>query len=238
MMEIISQHWLSIVVGVFLLSMTLYGHYRGFVHIALTLSALVISLAAVRFTMPYATAFLKENTGITQTIEGMLMNAAGADEAEEAQEEEEDEWIEQLKLPSQLKDLLQENNNQEIYELLGVDSFFDFIGAYLADMVLKAVAAVILFILIYFLLRCLIHWLDLLTMLPVLSGINQIAGAILGAVQGLLWLWMACLVIGLFSQTDWATVVMGQIEGSAWLSFLYKNNLINWVFLGILRAIG
>ena len=38
-MDFLTEHWLSVGVGVFWLSMVLYGHYRGLVRIAVTMSA-------------------------------------------------------------------------------------------------------------------------------------------------------------------------------------------------------
>ena len=43
-MDFLTEHWLSVGVGVFWLSMVLYGHYRGLVRIAVTMSALILSL--------------------------------------------------------------------------------------------------------------------------------------------------------------------------------------------------
>ena len=47
-MDFWAEHWLSVGVGVFWLSMILYGHYRGLVRIAVTMSALILSLVVTR----------------------------------------------------------------------------------------------------------------------------------------------------------------------------------------------
>ena len=44
-MEIFMEHWLSFIAGGFLLAMILYGHYRGFLRIAVTVASLVLSIA-------------------------------------------------------------------------------------------------------------------------------------------------------------------------------------------------
>lgn len=237
-MEFLMQHWLSVAAGIFLLAMVLYGHYRGFLRIALTMSALIISIFVVRVTIPYATNYLKANTSITQALGETLRSAVGADEDEEDVESSGRQrmMIENLKLPPQVKEVLLENNNSEMYSLLGVESFLEYIGTCLADMLLKAIGSVILFVIVYFLLRQLIRWLDLVTCLPIICGINQIAGAIIGAVQGLLWLWAAGLLVSFCEGMAWTAPVLAQISGSAWLSFLYHNNLINWIFIGLLYS--
>ena len=239
LIEQLTEHWLSIGVGIFLLGMVLYGHYRGFVKQAVTMGALVISITVVHVAMPYVSTALKENTGIHQAIGQSLLHLAGGDEEEASLAELPDEQrtaIEGLKLPEQMKELLLENNNHEIYSLLGVDAFLDYLGAYLANMVINLVGAVLLFLLVFLLVRFLAVWLDLVAKLPILSGMNQLAGEALGGIEGLLLIWVAGLIVGACGQMDWARAVLGQIEGSVWLSFLYRNNLFHWLFISILNS--
>ena len=52
-MDFLTEHWLSVGVGVFWLSMVLYGHYRGLVRIAVTMSALILSpVSYTHLTLP------------------------------------------------------------------------------------------------------------------------------------------------------------------------------------------
>ena len=233
------EHWLAIGVGVFLLSMVLYGHYRGFLRLAVTMTALILSLIVVRVAMPYVTGALKENTGIHRAIgQGLLHMAGVEDESGEPQlPAQQREAIERLKLPEQMKEVLLENNNNEIYHILGVDAFLDYLGAYLANMVLNLIGSILLFLIVFLAIRLLVKWLDLVAKLPILSGINQIAGAVLGGLQGLLVLWVAGLIVKACSSMPWSQAVLAQIEGSLWLGFLYHNNIFNWLFVSILNSL-
>jgi len=239
-MEWIMEHWLSVGAGIFLLSMILYGHYRGFLRIAVTMSALVISIVVVQLAAPKMTSFLKQNAAVRNVTRQLLLKSSGL-QTEEYQAGEaslpshERLMIEQLQLPRQMKEALLENNNHEIYQMLGVDSFIEYVGQYLADMVLNLIGSLILFLLVYCALRILMHWLDLIARLPILSGMNQIAGAILGGFRGLLWIWIGFLITDLFAAAPWAAIVMEQIERSMWLTFLYQNNFFNWMLAGVLR---
>ena len=87
--------------------------------------------------------------------------------------------IENLNLPQNVKAAMIENNNHEVYELLGVNAFADYIGNYLADMILNSVGFVLLFAIVYLLIRLVVRWLDLIARLPILSGMNKIAGCLL-----------------------------------------------------------
>lgn len=239
-MEFLTKHWLSVGTAVFLLAMVLYGHYRGFLRIAVSMVALITTLVIVRMGTPYMTNFLLQNTGIHAAVERGLLGIAGAlDVAAEDVEMPAGQrlLIEKLNLPDQMKEALIENNNHEVYRLLGVDAFMDYIGAYLTNMVLNVVCSVVLFLLVYIGIRLVMRWLDLLAKLPILSGMNQIAGAVLGGVQGLLVIWILCLVVTLCSATAWGRAVLDQIEATPWLMFLYKNNIFNWLVAGILNSL-
>ena len=104
-MDFLTEHWLSVGVGVFWLSMVLYGHYRGLVRIAVTMSALILSLVVTRVAMPCVTAVLNDNTAIHQAIGQGLLHMAGVKEENEAADETEIQpayqrnIIEGLKLP-------------------------------------------------------------------------------------------------------------------------------------------
>ena len=229
------EHWLPIAVGVFLVSMMLYGHYRGFLRQCVSIGALVI-----RFATPYVTSFLKENTQVRQAVAEMMVKASGL---EEYQAEQQDTpafqriAIENLKLPQSMKDALIENNNSEVYNLLGVDHFIEYVSAYLAGILINASVSVLMFLLTFLLIQLLVRWLDLLARLPIISGLNKIAGALLGLAHGLLLLWVACLLLDLFSATPLGSVLMEQVEESSWLTFLYQYNLLGFLLRGILNSI-
>lgn len=251
-MDILMEHWLSIGTGIFLLSMVLYGHYKGFLRLAVTFSALILSVLMVHFAMPKVTGYLQENTEIHKIVGKGLLKIAGVETEERYLEDNgydlvqiipenqypahQREIIENLNIPEQMKEVLLENNNREIYQLLKVEEFLDYVGTYLARMVLNLVGSVILFLLVYIGLRFIIRWLDLLARLPILRGINQIAGAVLGGVQGLLVIWLFFLTVQICAELPWTRQIQSQIQESIWLSFLYKNNLFNWIFVKILSG--
>ena len=144
--------------------------------------------------------------------------------------------IEELKLPEQMKRILIENNNREVYQMLGVEQFGDYVGGYLADTVVKAAASILLFAVVFILLHIAAAWLDLIARLPIIKGLNQIAGAVLGGVEGLMFLWIVCLVLTALSGTDFGAAAMGQVAASPWLSWLYDHNVISYFILGLVKG--
>lgn len=267
----ISRHWLEITVAVYLLGMILYGHYKGFIRLVVSALALIITLFAVRVTMPYATDWLKKETSFYQMIQSSMekavgledilneegpgdgnpgenSNEAGAygpgqsggpDSAKEAGKTPswERKIIEDLKLPVQLKQALVENNNGEVYRALGVELFRDYIGSYLTNLIVQIVVFLVLFLVIFVLLHILVAWLDLMARLPILSGMNKIAGAILGGVEALFFIWIACLIFTALSGTGIGILIMEQIDASVWLSYLYHNNLLAQIALSVIQLV-
>ena len=232
------DNWLSVLVACYLIGMMLYGHYRGFLRLAVSMAALLIALIGVRVMMPQVTAFLKENTGIHQWMEDTMLQAVGLDEwgmdGQAVLPAEQRTLIEGISLPQSIKDALIENNNEEIYQLLGIDKFIDYIGSFLADRIINTLAFIILFIAVYVIIRVLAHLLDIVARLPVLSGMNQIAGAVLGLAMALFYFWIFCLVLNLFVSTDWGQYLIDSIESTPWLSFLYRNNILSGILLSVI----
>lgn len=236
------KNWLEIAVGVYLLGMVLYGHYRGAVRLAVSMVSLVVSLLAVRLAMPYVTDFIRDNTPVHGWIEEKVSEAVGIDQVEEETSGSQmpEDWlrfIEELKLPDEWKETLIENGRAGAYQMPGVDALVGYIGSYLADSIIHLAGFVILFIVVYVGLKLLAGALNVVARLPVLSGMNQLAGALLGGLQGLIFLWLAFLLITACSTFSWAASLLEQIEASSWLSFLYRYNLISRLALGIIRGI-
>ena len=98
-------------------------------------------------------------------------------------------------------------------------------------------STILLFLVISIVIHILIRWLDLISRLPIISGLNHIAGAILGLAQGLLLLWIAGFILSLFSATPLGQQLEVQVYASPWLTFLYDYNLINLILGGIAKGI-
>ena len=174
MTKLYMENWLSVLAGVYLLGMVLYGHHRGFIRLVVSMLAVVLSLTVVRAALPSVTGFLKENTGLQQTISENMKKSIGL-------EPEEKPDGEALEAPSVQRTVI-------------------------------------------------------IARLPILSGINKIAGAVLGGVEGLVFLWIAGLLVTAFSGTQWGLILTRQIEASKWLSYLYSHNFLNLMVLGVLRG--
>lgn len=235
--EFLREHWLSVLVASYLIGMALYGHYRGFLHLAVSMAALAASLLIVHFAMPHVTAFIKENTGIYEWVQESMGKAAGLEGLPDLPQmlpAQQRAMIEGAGLPETIKQALIENNNEEIYKMLGVRAFADYISAYLAEYAIRTGIFIVLFFAVYIMLRLLARALDLIARLPVLYGMNKIAGAVLGLCQAMVYLWLLCLALNLMVHTQWGRYLLNGIESEPWLSYLYHHNLLAKIATGMI----
>lgn len=238
-MEVIMENWLSVGTAVFLLAMMLYGHYRGFIRQIVAVGAIVVAIVLTNLLMPQVKSALQQNTAARDVIKNILISSVitGNLEGDPANEPSLQRlYIENMELPQQMKDNLLTNNNSEVYKLLGVDKFADYVGAYLSNAILNGAAYIIVFLIIFLAIHLIMKWLDLIAKLPILSGLNQIAGAGLGLAEGLLLIWIGCLILTVFAGTPGGIALIQQIEKSAWLSFLYDHNFLTHIAMGIFQG--
>ena len=235
-----AEHWLSIAAGVFLLGMMLYGHYRGLLRQCVSLGALILTIIAVKIATPYATDFIKANPMIREKAADFIIEVSGwkpPAEAEGVLPAVQRMSIEEMKLPQTVKNVLLENNNSEFYKLLGVEQFEEYISTCLADMLINTVGSVVVFAASYVVIHLIIRWLDLLSRLPILCGLNQMAGGIAGLAEGFLILWLAGFILSFFTETPMGQMLEEQVNRSIWLSLIYRYNLMNLLLGGLIQGI-
>lgn len=228
-----SKYGIEILALVYLIGMILYGHHRGFIKIAVSMTAIIITLVLVNIALPHVSSFLRNNTAIESSIKNKILYDAGLDtiakdSIESANEQQ--KIIEGLPIQKDIKKILSKNNNISVWQSLGVNYFADYLGSYLSNIVFNVLSFVILFVIIWLLLQIFLHLADIFTKLPVIHGMNQIIGAVLGLVQGLVYIWIICLAVSGLAFTPLGIKAMEIISKSAILSFLFEYNLLS-VFL-------
>lgn len=104
---------------------------------------------------------------------------------------------------------------------------------YIKKDISNVVIGVILFIVIVLLVQVaqvISKGLRIIFTLPIISGVNKIAGFALGIVEGVVLIWILFLLIQYFQLGAIETKVLQDVEQSQILSFLYQNNYLKLVF--------
>ena len=145
--------------------------------------------------------------------------------------------IDRLTLPKAIREKLIEDNNSVIYEALGVNGFKDYISSYLACMILNAISFIGTLLIAGFLVRVVFVMADIIERVPGIKGMNKTAGMAIGFLQGIIILWIACLVVTAFGATKTGQQILGLIHDSVILSFIYNNNCLMLLAGNILKLI-
>lgn len=238
---------MNLLTGIVLVIMAIYilrGYRRGFIKSLASMASLIISIILVNFATPYVTEFLKSQTPVYDYVlekceDTFVVSQTDikSDQRESTEEEDkssdagqmnaaDDKVIDQLQLPEALKDILKENNTPEYYTALAAKNISDFVPKYMANLILNIISFIVTFILIMSFIWLAVTTLNIIASLPVLNGINRILGLVLGFVQGLIIVWIAFLIITIFSNTDIGRQLMTMIAESPVLSVLYDSNLL------------
>lgn len=127
-------------------------------------------------------------------------------------------------IPEVFKSLLLTNNNEEIYNQLGVETFAQYVGSYLAKLIIHIVAFLCTFLLVTIIIRAIVLALDIVADLPGVGAINHLMGAVIGIAGALIVVWTAYLLVTLLFATAVGKELFRMIEASDFLSTLYEYN--------------
>lgn len=201
------------------------GWKRGLIKTIFSLFSLIAALLLAYWISPVISKSLQKNETVmnyyTQKIDEILnLKKTGIKLKEQLK------IIEELPVPESIKKSLIENNKEEIYQALDVESFSEYLTNSIACFILNAMVFFVSFLVLKILLHLLCFMLDIISKLPILNEINHFAGFAVGILQGLLFLWIACTILTACSGTPWGQEAMKMIQESKLLSMIYDHNFI------------
>ena len=184
---------------------------------------------------PYVNTFVKEYTPVYDTIQDKCQTLVSEQigNKKTLDKEEQNQVMENMELPDLLKNALVENNTAETYRYLAVSTFTEYISDSLAVMAVNGISFLISFVLSAAVIKLLGFILNVLTKLPVINGINKIAGAAVGGIKCIIFIWIAFLVLTLLCNTTLGQQGMALIQQDAFLNFLYSQNVFVNVFMSV-----
>lgn len=136
------------------------------------------------------------------------------------------EAIQAADMPDIFKNLLSVNNNSEIYEELGVQTFAQYVGSYLAKLIINIISYLGTFLIVTIILRAIIFALDIVAEIPVFGLINRLAGGVIGFAGAMIIVWLLFVAVTLLYTTVIGKDIYQAIQGNGILKFLYDNNPI------------
>ena len=228
------MNWLFWVVLAFIAYHIIDGLRRGFIRKVVSAVSLVVTLVLVTYLTPQITTFVQNNTSLHENLQEKCSNLFLNEEYNEDVKTDQVLMIENMDLPENIKEMLLENNNTESYDVLAVSGFHDYIGAYLANMIINALAYLLSFLIVWTAIRAILLALDVVTKLPLLHGINRLAGGVLGLVYGIVLVWIAFLLVTILCNGDLGRQFFSLISENPFLLFLYNQNVIAKIVFGLM----
>ena len=231
----ISWTWLGIALLALIAAACIMGFRKGFVKEIVSVFFMLISFLLVWAVNPYANTFVKEYTPVYDTIQDKCQTLVSEQigNKKTLDKEEQNQVMENMELPDLLKNALVENNTAETYRYLAVSTFTEYISDSLAVMAVNGISFLISFVLSAAVIKLLGFILNVLTKLPVINGINKIAGAAVGGIKCIIFIWIAFLVLTLLCNTTLGQQGMALIQQDAFLNFLYSQNVFVKVFMSV-----
>lgn len=120
--------------------------------------------------------------------------------------------------------------------LMVVAIFVMGIKEYMQDRIIHVmvlVIALLLVVTVYKVVNFILTSLKIIMKLPIASGLNRILGLSLGAVKGLILIWLFFIILTNFEFGAINAAVMEAVARNGFLGFLYKNNLLLYIIASI-----
>ena len=71
---------------------------------------------------------------------------------------------------------------------------------------------------------------DIIAKLPILHQVNEIAGLLIGTIEGLINVWIGFIILNIFYDTSWGSIVLAMVHENSFLLALYENNMLYMIW--------
>ncbi|RDU23502.1 CvpA family protein [Anaerosacchariphilus polymeriproducens] len=225
------MNWFTLLVLLILIFSVINGYRKGFVRLVISLLSLIFTIFIVAVITPYIGDAIKTQTGVYNIVQEKCVKALQST-GQENKKIDQDTVLESSKLPDVVKNALAGGNAEDLLDGLGA---YEYVGDLVANIVIYTISFFVSFIVITIIFRVTILSLDFITKIPVINGINKLAGILVGAAQGVITIWFGFIIIFLMSGTGVGKMLIAQINASIFLDFFYNNNLILQLITSFLK---
>lgn len=227
--------WLGMASILLLLVFGAMGYARGLIKEVISMVVLVLSVGSVWLINPAISSILKEHTVFYTEVREYCKEGLEKqfDPEIEMGREAQIALIDRLPLPEEIKKGLIANNNSEVYKLLAVDRFTDYVADYVATILTNGAGVVLSFLLSFTILKIMACTLNLVNHVPGLRELNRAAGGVLGIAKGVIILWILGLAATVLCSTPIGKSCMDSIQRDVFLTFLYETNIFVKVFVNV-----
>lgn len=236
------------------------GYKEGLVKAAYSLVSWILIMVLTTCLTPLATDWVMNNTSVPTRIESYVYEQIKKGVEEKQKEVQEQlgtqvenqlefqggeglEALEQygIQLPdailNKLEEVQEEWSIEEPLESItdsAVSPAFRTLAATITAIIVKGVVSVVILILAIIIVFVIGAVLDIVSKLPVINTANKTLGVAVGALKGILVIWLLLAILSFFSVTEVGRTLIAWIYENPVLIWIYENNpLLNLLFLFI-----
>lgn len=216
------------------------GYFKGALQKSFDILGVVLSFILFRIFQPFINSFFfkssfyeKVKNWILEDLNfSALFETVEVDLANPAQ-------IESLNIPNIIKEQLLKLNNEELFSSINANSPADYIIGFISTIIISIISIVIIMILVYAVINILFKFGKFLTKLPILGKVNKFSGIILGAINGIIILWVLGFIVNIIAFFPSLSWLKDQLNNSKIASPIFENNylidLLMYLIVSILK---
>lgn len=220
-----------VIVALFIiLALAGLGYKRGLVEAIWHLVSFVLILGITIFVSPYVAKFAKSNETIYNLFYSTVTTtvhvpAASGDDI--------DNFIVGLSLPEKVQDFILNRTGEYYGDVENAQqSLAEAVYEKLTDTILTSLAFIITFGLAALVVYIIFKMLDLASKLPVVHAANKLGGLAVGAIEGVVIVWIICGCVPFISSSEAGKYIIDCIYTNKFMKFLYEHNIFSEVMSG------
>lgn len=239
-MKMETINWLFIFVIVVLAYYSIRGGKLGFVRTIFSMLSIFIALAGAYILSPYISEGIQKNDTFISAVEKAIQgNETKSKDEDKEHKQKEGEKIEDssdsdINWQQFISEFIGDSSNKE-------DDSSDFakieketkelVASKMIIFFVNIISFVCAFLIIRIILAILCNTLDIVSKLPVLNGLNKLSGFLAGILHGLLNIWIGCIILTVFSNTEIGGILFQYIKESTILTAIYSQNILLKIFI-------
>jgi len=199
---------------------------RGLLLTLYSLFSCVIAIVLANALYPAASGVLRSSDFVYPAVNGFVeqniqFDEASAPDAKSAQ----NRLIESLNMPGIITDKLIENNNPEVYDIIGASAIEEYITKLISDVIINIIAMAAALIAVSLILSVIAGSLRIVSRLPVIKTVNKAGGLLLGALLGTLFVWLAFTALFLLFP-QYYREISELVETSVLAKYFFETNVL------------
>lgn len=208
----------DIVAIVIVVLFVMWGAKKGLVKSVLGLGSIIISIVlALTLYQPVST-FLKDSV-IGEYVTVNIAKVLDASEKEPEEMETEDA-ANALNLPPEIMSKVSESVDDIKTTALGS------ISTSVSSLAINLLSMLIVFLVIKLILWIITLLLDAVTGIPVIRGLNKMLGGVLGAVSGIITIYILLAILTFMTAVDTDNKIVNNVLESTYVSKMYNDNFV------------